>query len=141
LALRLLVCSACFTYKKSQNDKVYIFECVAGLCGNSRDKSDAKIHGRTYTAKSIYRRWQRHIGTASRMRRDNFTNDYVIASKKAREMPAMASLFVFAYDYANYSSLKSSLPTPHKGHTKSSGKSSNLVPAAMPLSGSPTASS
>lgn len=35
----------------------------------------------------------------------------------------------------------SSLPTPHWGQTQSSGRSSNAVPAAMPLSGSPYAGS
>lgn len=37
--------------------------------------------------------------------------------------------------------LKSPLPTPQSGQTQSSGSSSNGVPAAMPLSGSPTAGS
>lgn len=40
-----------------------------------------------------------------------------------------------------YSWLKESLPRPHRGHTQSSGRSSKAVPAAMPLSGSPTAGS
>lgn len=37
--------------------------------------------------------------------------------------------------------LKSSLPTPHNGHTQSAGRSSNAVPGAIPLSSSPTAGS
>lgn len=36
---------------------------------------------------------------------------------------------------------KRPLPAPHTGQTKSSGRSSHFVPGAMPLSGSPTASS
>ena len=36
---------------------------------------------------------------------------------------------------------KSSLPTPHSGHTQSSGISSKAVPGATPLSGSPAAGS
>lgn len=39
------------------------------------------------------------------------------------------------------SSTKSSLPTPHRGHTQSLGISSNAVPGAIPPSGSPTAGS
>ncbi len=47
------------------------------------------------------------------------------------------------YGYPNYSSTtsKSSLPTPQTGQTQSSGISSNAVPGAMPLSGSPTSGS
>ncbi len=42
----------------------------------------------------------------------------------------------------NYSvSENSSLPTKHKGHNHSSGKSSKEVPGAIPLSGSPTSGS
>ena len=33
------------------------------------------------------------------------------------------------------------MPTPHRGHSKSSGRSSNFVPGAMPISGSPFSSS
>jgi hypothetical protein len=33
------------------------------------------------------------------------------------------------------------LPTPHKGQTQSSGTSSQAVPGAMPLSGSPASGS
>ena len=36
---------------------------------------------------------------------------------------------------------KSSLPAPQIGHTQSSGRSSNAVPGAIPLSGSPSAGS
>src|SRR5210317_2082507 len=36
---------------------------------------------------------------------------------------------------------KSSLPTPHSGHTQSSGTSSQRVPGAIPSSGHPSASS
>lgn len=39
------------------------------------------------------------------------------------------------------SGLKSPFPTPQMGQTQSSGMSSNAVPAAMPLSGSPVAGS
>ena len=49
---------------------------------------------------------------------------------------------VKGYNYINdYSSEKSSLPTPQRGHWKSSGRSSNFVPAAIPLSASPSSSS
>ena len=41
----------------------------------------------------------------------------------------------------SYSFSKSSLPTPHQGQIKSSGKSSNFVPGAMPCSGQPSSSS
>ena len=41
----------------------------------------------------------------------------------------------------HYASSNSSLPTPQSGQTQSSGRSSKAVPAAMPLSGSPTAGS
>ena len=37
--------------------------------------------------------------------------------------------------------VNSSFPAPHRGHTQSAGRSSHLVPGAMPLSGSPRASS
>lgn len=40
-----------------------------------------------------------------------------------------------------HSGAKASLPTPHRGQTQSSGKSSNAVPAGAPFSGSPTAGS
>ena len=46
--------------------------------------------------------------------------------------------FAFTFDY---SSVNSSLPNPHTGHTQSAGKSSKAVPGAIPLSGSPTAGS
>ena len=50
-----------------------------------------------------------------------------------------------ALDESNCSSYssgeKSSLPTPQIGHTQSSGMSSNAVPGAIPLSGSPTSGS
>lgn len=52
-----------------------------------------------------------------------------------KESVQVNTLFYF-YAFSNWS-----LPTPHKGQTKSSGKSSHFVPAAIPLSGSPTASS
>ena len=42
---------------------------------------------------------------------------------------------------ALYASTKSSLPPRQRGHSKSSGMSSHLVPGAMPSSGQPTASS
>ena len=38
-------------------------------------------------------------------------------------------------------SVKSSFPTPQSGQVKSSGNSSNFVPATMPSFGSPTSSS
>ena len=43
----------------------------------------------------------------------------------------------------NYQSsgTKTSFPRPHIGHNQSSGKSSNAVPGAIPLSGSPTSGS
>lgn len=41
----------------------------------------------------------------------------------------------------SYASEKLSLPTPQRGHSKSSGKSSNFVPGAMPFSGEPSSSS
>ena len=37
--------------------------------------------------------------------------------------------------------LNSSLPTPHRGQTQSSGMSSKAVPGAIPPSGSPTSGS
>ncbi len=40
-----------------------------------------------------------------------------------------------------YFSLKSSLLTPHTGHSKSAGTSSHGVPAGIPASGTPTAGS
>ena len=36
---------------------------------------------------------------------------------------------------------KSALEAPHSGHDQSAGKSSNAVPGAMPVSGSPSAGS
>ena len=45
-------------------------------------------------------------------------------------------LLVFYFNGANWS-----LPTPHKGHTQSSGRSANDVPGSMLLSGSPTSGS
>lgn len=46
------------------------------------------------------------------------------------------------YKFFDYSSFaNSSLPTPQIGQTQSSGRSSNAVPGAIPLSGSPTAGS
>jgi hypothetical protein len=43
--------------------------------------------------------------------------------------------------FAYQSGSKSFLPAPHSGQIQSSGKSSKAVPAATPLSGSPTAGS
>ena len=52
--------------------------------------------------------------------------------------PSRGRLF---YDRTFYSFENSSLPTPQVGQTQSSGRSSNAVPGAMPLSGSPTSGS
>ncbi len=41
----------------------------------------------------------------------------------------------------SYSSTNTSFPIPQIGHTQSSGISSNAVPGAMPLSGSPSSGS
>ena len=43
--------------------------------------------------------------------------------------------------YYSSTGLKSSLLTPQRGQTQSSGISSKAVPGAMPLSGSPTSGS
>jgi hypothetical protein len=41
----------------------------------------------------------------------------------------------------NYNGLKASFIAPHTGHIQSSGRSSNAVPGAIPLSGSPSSGS
>ena len=59
-------------------------------------------------------------------------------------MKNTAKEFSFAvfFIFLHYSALeKESLPTPHSGHTKSSGRSSHLVPGAMPFSSFPLLSS
>ena len=52
-----------------------------------------------------------------------------------------AQIFDFVREGRYSTTLKSSLPTPHRGHTQSAGRSSKAVPGSIPLSGSPTAGS
>lgn len=52
----------------------------------------------------------------------------------------MTGLFCNLF-YCYSVSLNSSLPTPQSGQAQSAGRSSNAVPGAIPLSGSPTAGS
>ncbi len=67
---------------------------------------------------------------------------YGAHSRFARAVPNWRSGNEWADGVGDYSSAeKSSLPTPQMGQTQSSGMSSNAVPGAMPLSGSPTSGS
>ena len=77
----------------------------------------------------------------------NVSIDYLITGKDfQKKCPGLQprSLFALhrnespAYGHAGE---KASLPSPHTGHTQSSGMSSKGVPGAMPPSGSPTAGS
>ncbi len=56
--------------------------------------------------------------------------------RRARERAARV-----AQHADNHASENMSLPTPQRGHSKSSGRSSNFVPGAMPFSGLPSSSS
>ena len=61
--------------------------------------------------------------------------------KTARLRRNSAPAIIYGSRRSQSSTEKSSLPTPQSGHTQSSGRSSNAVPGAMPLSGSPTSGS
>ena len=51
------------------------------------------------------------------------------------------TIFPVYFLFVRYASLNMSFPTEQSGQAQSSGNASNAVPAAIPLSGSPTAGS
>jgi hypothetical protein len=64
---------------------------------------------------------------------------FVLEKQNSPELNLQGSLLL---SRINYSFLeKSSLPTPHSGHSQSAGTSSQAVPGSTPLSGSPSAGS
>lgn len=54
---------------------------------------------------------------------------------------SLGSVSIITRQKNYYASENISLPTEHKGHAKSSGRSSNAVPGSMPASGEPTSGS
>ena len=54
---------------------------------------------------------------------------------------SLGSVSIITRQTNYYASENISLPTEHKGHAKSSGRSSNAVPGSMPASGEPTSGS